>query len=124
MFLGQNNCKACHTEIYQHWRQTQHSRTFVVLRAKSMQFEPECLACHTTGYRHHNGYDEQTRTSLSNVQCEACHGYGTEHARDGKMLEEARDSCTLCHDNQKRPCFDHNEDPEFEYATYWEKIAH
>ena len=124
MFLGGNNCKACHTTIYQDWRQSDHSRAYTVLRAKSMQFEPECLACHTTGYRHQNGYDEQTRTSLGNVQCEACHGYGTAHQRDGEMLEMARESCTQCHDEDERPCFDDSKDARFEYATYWDKIAH
>ncbi len=124
MYLGGNNCKACHTEIYKQWRQSDHSRSYTVLRAKSMQFEPECLACHTTGYRHHNGFDEQKRTSLSQVQCEACHGYGTEHARNGDMLKTARESCATCHDNGRRPCYDEKKDADFEYATYWEKIEH
>ncbi len=124
MFLGANNCKACHTEIYQQWRQDPHSRAYTTLRARSMQFEPECLACHTTGYQHHNGFDEQANTSLGGVQCEACHGYGTQHARDGSMNEMARASCTGCHDNARRPCYDEASDTEFDYATFWEKIAH
>jgi len=124
MFLGANNCKSCHTDIYQQWRDTEHARAYTTLRARSMQFEPECLSCHTTGYQHHHGFDEQANTSLTGVQCEACHGYGTAHARDGAMLEMARESCTGCHDNARRPCYDETEDTDFEYAKYWEKIAH
>jgi hypothetical protein len=123
-YLGSNNCKACHTGIYQEWRQTEHARAYTALRAKSMQFEPECLACHTTGYQFHNGFDEQNRTSLSHVQCEACHGYGTQHVRDGEMNEMARESCTQCHDEDRRPCYDEASDVRFDYATFWEKIAH
>lgn len=123
-FLGNNNCKACHTEIYNQWRQTDHSRAHTALRAGSMENEPECLACHTTGYRHHHGYDEVQNTSLTQVQCEACHGYGTAHRRDGSMLEAARESCTMCHDNGKRPCYEEGKDAPFDYDTLWEKIAH
>jgi hypothetical protein len=85
--------------------------------------EPECLSCHTTGYQYHNGYDEQHRTAkLSGVQCEACHGYGSEHSRDGKYATVARESCLECHDLQNS----HHADDgyEFDYATYWEKIKH
>lgn len=123
-FLGNNNCKACHTGIYNQWRQTDHSRAYTALRAGSMEGEPECLACHTTGYRHYNGFDEEQRTSLTQVQCEACHGYGTEHARGGSMLDEARESCTMCHDNDARPCHDESRDAPFDYETFWQKIAH
>ena len=123
-FLGHGNCKACHTQIYQDWRHTEHANAYTGLRARNMQFEPECLACHTTGYRHYNGFDEQDRTSLSHVQCEACHGYGTQHARNGDMNELARESCTQCHDNDQRPCYDDSKDVQFDYATFWEKIAH
>ncbi len=123
-FLGNNNCKACHTGIYNEWRQTDHSRSYTALRAGSMQTEPECLACHTTGYRHLNGFDEEQRTNLTQIQCEACHGYGTEHNREGGMLEAARESCTMCHDDGKRPCYDESRDEAFDYDTFWQTIAH
>jgi hypothetical protein len=122
-FLGESNCKACHTDIHQQWRQTSHARTFASLRQAEAQLEPECLSCHTTGYRHHNGYDEQRRTNLVQVQCEACHGYGTTHSRDGSMLAAARESCTQCHIGA-RPCFDERSGQEFDYVQYWERIAH
>lgn len=123
-FLGDNNCRACHTEIHAQWRQTGHANAFTSLRARSMQNEPECLSCHTTGYRHHGGYDEMDRNNLVNVQCESCHGYGTAHARDGSMLELARESCTQCHDNTLRPCHDESKHEEFDYARFWQRIAH
>ena len=39
-----------------------------------------------------------------------------EHARDGRWRAQAKDSCTTCHDEENSPNFD--------YATYWEKIKH
>lgn len=124
LFLGDNNCRACHAEIHNDWRRTGHAKAYTTLRTRSMQFEPECLSCHTTGYQYHNGYDEHERTNLAQVQCEACHGYGTQHSRNGDMLELARESCTTCHDNSVRPCYDEQQDQDFDYARYWERIAH
>lgn len=123
-FLGDNNCKACHTEIHRQWRKTSHSRAHLSLRGRNMQSEPECLVCHTTGYRHYNGFDEHERANLSNVQCEACHGYGTQHDRTGEMLKVARESCTRCHVDSERPCHDEHKDEAFDYARFWERIAH
>ena len=94
-----------------------HSQVRKTIRNKGQNFEPECLSCHTTGYQHKNGYSDQAPYNrLSGVQCEACHGYGTEHARDGRWRAQAKDSCTTCHDEENSPNFD--------YATYWEKIKH
>ena len=56
------------------------------------------------------------RESLKNVQCEACHGYGTEHDRSGEWLAAARSSCVVCHDQANSP--------DFDYETYWSRIAH
>jgi len=122
-YLGEVSCKRCHEDIYEIYRQTPHRSAFNGLRSRGMNFEPECLSCHTTGYQYHNGYDEQHRTAkLSGVQCEACHGYGSEHSRDGKYATVARESCLECHDLQNS----HHADDgyEFDYATYWEKIKH
>jgi hypothetical protein len=53
---------------------------------------------------------------LIDVQCEACHGPGAEHARDGSYRERARASCVRCH----TPL----DDPDFDYERDWAAIAH
>ena len=122
-YLGEISCKRCHEDIYESYRQTSHRSTFNGLRSKGMNLEPECLSCHTTGYQYHNGYDEKRRKgNLSGVQCEACHGYGSEHTRDGKYAAVARQSCRECHDLQNS--YHADDGLEFDYATYWEKIKH
>jgi hypothetical protein len=53
---------------------------------------------------------------LVDVQCEACHGPGSEHVRDGSYRGRAVRSCVKCHNAETDPTFDYDED--------WPKIAH
>lgn len=115
-FLGERSCMACHDDQWKAYLNSPHRSAFATIRNKGQSAEPECLSCHTTGYLYKNGYNEESQVNLRNVQCEACHGYGTEHARDGKWVAQAKDSCVVCHDKKNSP--------EFDYATYWEKIKH
>ncbi|MCP4573038.1 MAG: hypothetical protein GY838_11845 [bacterium] len=116
-FLGDRACKACHETSWNAYASSAHKQAFRTLRAKGQGFEPECLVCHTTGFQHRNGYsDKSPYNRLTNVQCEACHGYGTEHERSGPWGAQAKDSCVRCHDQENSPNFD--------YETYWAKIKH
>jgi hypothetical protein len=116
-FLGERACKACHEDAWASYADSAHRRAFNTIRNKGQNFEPECIVCHTTGYQYKNGYAEQSPYNrLANVQCEACHGYGTQHDRQGGWAAQAKDSCLTCHDQENSP--------EFDYATYWEKIKH
>lgn len=116
-FLGDRTCFSCHEDAWKKYAESGHRRAFTSLRGDGQSTEPDCLVCHTTGYQYKNGYsDERPFNSLVNVQCEACHGYGTSHARDGKWRLQARNACVTCHDKANSP--------EFDYATYWEKIKH
>lgn len=116
-FLNENECRKCHQEIWEKLRGSGHSRALASLAVKGQSQNPECLVCHTTGYLYFNGYDERPpRSRLANVQCEACHGYGTLHERDGDWGRQARESCASCHDQENSP--------DFDFATYWEKISH
>jgi 2',3'-cyclic-nucleotide 2'-phosphodiesterase (5'-nucleotidase family) len=116
-FLGDRACKSCHEDSWKAYADSKHRQAYMTLRRKGQFTEPACLSCHTTGYQHQNGYaDESPYNRLVNVQCEACHGYGTEHARDGSWITQAKESCVTCHDAENSP--------DFDYATYWEKIKH
>jgi 2',3'-cyclic-nucleotide 2'-phosphodiesterase (5'-nucleotidase family) len=116
-FLGERACMSCHEDAWNVYMDTDHRSAFATIRSRGQSFEPECLVCHTTGFQFKQGYsDDAPFNKLKNVQCEACHGYGSQHARDGKWLAQAKDSCTLCHDKENSP--------EFDYAIYWEQIKH
>ena len=121
-YLGVHNCARCHVDVARDYAKSAHAQVYNTLQAKGQQNNAECLSCHVVGFDWINGYDQVAdpavagRESLKNVQCEACHGYGTEHDRQGNWLAAAQDSCEICHDQANSPNFD--------YATYWAKIAH
>ena len=118
-----HTCARCHSESARTYAESAHSQAFQTLVAKGQQDNPECVSCHVVGFEWANGYDRVAHTevpgrpALKNVQCEACHGYGTQHARgEGDWLQAARESCVLCHDQANSP--------DFDYESYWAKIAH
>ena len=121
-FLGVHTCARCHTDAARSYAQSAHAQAFQSLVAKGQDRNPECVQCHVVGFDWINGYDQVPdpevpgRQALKNVQCEACHGYGTDHARDGTWAAQARESCTVCHDQANSP--------DFDYESYWAKIAH
>ena len=121
-FLGVHTCARCHTAEARSYAETAHAQAFQSLVNKGQDRNPECVSCHVVGFDHVNGYDQVPdpqvagREALKNVQCEACHGYGTEHARNGVWTAQARESCVTCHDEANSPNFD--------YETYWARIAH
>jgi hypothetical protein len=121
-FLGSHTCSTCHREEDASWRNSAHARAWNSLLTKGQNNNPDCVGCHVVGFDYVNGYDRVPdrnvpgREALQNVQCEACHGYGTAHDRSGAWLAEARNSCVSCHDQANSP--------EFDYDTYWAQIAH
>jgi nucleotide-binding universal stress UspA family protein len=116
-FLGERSCRKCHQDIWAKLRDSGHQSAFASLGEKGQAYNPDCLVCHVTGYLYKGGYDDRPPYNrLANVQCEACHGYGTQHARDDSWARLARESCVACHDEENSP--------EFQFAPYWERIQH
>lgn len=121
-FLGVHTCARCHSDAARSYAQTAHAQAFQTLVAKGQDRNPDCVSCHVVGFDYVNGYDAVSdpnvpgREALKNVQCEACHGYGSEHDRNSQWAAQARESCTVCHDQANSP--------DFDYETYWARIAH
>jgi 2',3'-cyclic-nucleotide 2'-phosphodiesterase (5'-nucleotidase family) len=116
-FLGERTCIACHQDVWEALKDSGHENAMASLRDKGQTFNPDCLVCHVVGYTYKGGYDDRPPFNrLANVQCEACHGYGTMHERNGQWKAQARNTCVECHDKENSP--------QFDYATYWEKIKH
>ncbi len=63
-FIGAEQCKLCHRDVYQSWAKTPHARTPEWLSTSS----PDCLPCHATG-----------DMLVPSIQCEACHGPGEDY---------------------------------------------
>jgi hypothetical protein len=114
-FLGAEICRRCHERQFQSWATSPHGHALASLD-RPIQGKPrtdECLRCHVTGYGHSGGYSgaeaavqSGARPDLSNVQCETCHGPGSEHNRTGKVVVSEL-LCRSCHTPEWSPDFDY-----------------
>jgi len=163
-YAGQASCKMCHNKKpegaqWDQWKATKHASAIEALKspeAKAIAEKagvkgapneaPECLVCHVTGY------DAATKAAPAKIkieegiQCETCHGPGSNHLADGKALMLKKDAsidpkknintkpdekvCTQCH-NDKSPTWDPTrykleggKTAGFDFAQASKKIAH
>jgi hypothetical protein len=71
-YVGAEKCKMCHKVQYNSWLETTHATTTeVAMNATDLEFTADCLKCHATNA------DE----ALAGVQCEACHGPGSDYKK-------------------------------------------
>lgn len=110
-FIGAAKCKVCHKLQYDSWAATAHAKATSTAKAASRwPFEVACLACHATDR------DE----TLPGVQCEACHGAGSDYwpmqimkdrdkALAAGLVIPTQATCDGCHDgheHRQRVVFD------------------
>ncbi len=148
-YVGVTICKACHNSEKQGkqftiWSGTKHAEAFQVLQTpradsiakakgltKPAAESPECLRCHTTGFGSDAALFLKTFDVKNGVQCEACHGAGSDYKSVTVMKDSAKAAaaglivakgdpklCEKCH-NSDSPTM-----TSFDYATAWEKIKH
>ena len=125
-YVGAFSCASCHgkdsnNKIFSKWRLSKHSQAYVELSsqkaldiAKRMgvsgnpQQEGKCLACHTTGTAESESQFGESFNLVQGVQCESCHGSGSEYMADAVMrdpvaaaeaglLKVTEQSCVKCH---------------------------
>jgi predicted CXXCH cytochrome family protein len=120
VYLGLGTCMGCHTEAFRAYTRTGHARAYRTLAAEEVQRDTRCVPCHVTGYGERGGFSGVRRLNamveLIDVQCEACHGAGSSHSRDGAYRQAAAKSCVRCHTDE--------EDPDFNFDKDWPKVAH
>lgn len=162
-YVGSKQCKFCHNkpergEQFSAWKSNRHSHAFETLstheaarfaKIRGMSTAPSesatCLKCHVTGY------DVRTQTYPKKIaiedgiQCETCHGPGSAHVADGKILRMDKDAiidvsanikmpdeqlCVSCH-NPESPPWDpkkfttkSGETTGFDYEQAFRTIAH
>ena len=111
------SCARCHTEQYEHWKETPHAEAFTTLQESFESTDPACLRCHSTCQLNlKQDGSVPVPELLRGVQCESCHGVGTEHARDGSYGAIKVETCLNCHDDENSP--------DFDLATYLPKVTH
>jgi hypothetical protein len=144
-YAGVKKCKTCHLKQYKSWAETNMATSFenlesgVKAEAKSKAgLDPQkdythdtgCLKCHTTGYGRPGGFVSIEDTPhLANVQCEGCHGPGSEYSKlmkknkkfplaDAKAAgliipSEDKEGCLGCHG--KESPFNESVDPKYAF---------
>jgi len=120
-FVGGMKCKACHLAQYKSWEATKHAKAMDSLKDNEKK-DAKCLACHATG----QGKAAAEGAQLEGVQCEACHGPGSDYksptikskakwkenaeaqkklAQDAGMITTpTKGMCEACH-NKNSPTF-------------------
>jgi len=151
-FVGAKKCGMCHKKDdggnqLKIWEGSKHSKAFEVLKTaeadkiaaekgfKTKAAEtPACLICHVTGSDLDAKMLDKGFKIEDGVQCETCHGAGSEYKAKKVMenhakavengLREFKDEaaikalCVTCH-NAESPT-----SKSFDFAKSWEKIKH
>lgn len=124
-YVGAKVCSVCHQQTHKEWLGTSHVKalsTLIEYPQGDMSGNVVCLSCHTVGFGKPGGFVSlQTTPDLAGVQCESCHGPGSEHvARGGdktKILTLpnilSASVCGRCHRGSHHPQIEE-----------WENSAH
>lgn len=149
-YTGVKSCGMCHKKDkdgsqLKIWEESKHAQAFKVLaspEAKKIaaakgianpQKDETCLKCHAIGYQAGALVDKKFSIE-DGVQCESCHGAGSEYKsmkvmknhtaavsagmRDFSKDGSIKDLCITCH-NEKSPTF-----KGFNFEEKWKEIAH
>jgi YVTN family beta-propeller protein len=144
-FIGVMPCAQCHQQSkmgyqFSQWRQSSHAQAYAALatqcgyeiaRASGLKGDPQrsaqCLQCHTTGHGCDQASFRESFHLLDGVQCEACHGPGSDYSPEAVMLDKvaARNAGLWPVDQQTcQPCHENAHGKPFDYATAMKKINH
>jgi len=110
-YIGADKCKMCHKEQFTSWEGLAHAKAFDRLKDDE-KGKAECLKCHATG----------GAAEMPGVQCEACHGPGSEYKSIKVMKDQqaavaaglvlpTEATCKGCHEGAPHevPAFNYDE---------------
>jgi len=119
-YVSSAACSKCHLAQFMKWTNSAHAHATDPLPPRSNEFEASCLECHATGSRRASGTNKLEIARLQNVQCEQCHGPGSDHAaKPAKGYGRAasmQSACASCHTTETSP--------DFDLQAAWAKIKH
>jgi hypothetical protein len=84
-YVGAQICAGCHAQPTAVWSATRHAHAYPSLTEKHKAFDLDCVGCHVTGYEKPGGSTVTHVANLENVQCEVCHGPGSNHVAGGGL---------------------------------------
>jgi hypothetical protein len=119
-FVTSAACSQCHVAQYMKWANSAHAHATDPLPPRAFEFEASCLDCHATASKPASTTDKLETARLQNVQCEQCHGPGSNHvAKPGKGYGRVADMKTAC-----GSCHTSETSPGFELQAAWAKVKH
>jgi YVTN family beta-propeller protein len=145
-YVGALACGTCHkmasgNPAYEKWRASPHAQAYAVLgtdRASAIAGEagvggnPQdaspCLACHTTGAGEPQGRFAETFDVAQGVQCESCHGPGSDYMAEAIMRDPVAAAAAGLADVERSVCgschIEGGHGQEFDISTAWPEVDH
>jgi len=152
LYIGTQACGECHSgpdtgHQLEKWQLTAHAKAYTslakpesqeIVRLSGLTGDPYqlrmCLGCHATASEAEDWEKLPEFRIEDGLQCEACHGPGSEYATDSLMRDPklargaglmmpTKDDCRICH----RPKGSHDtvlKRKPFDFDAAWETIAH
>jgi nitrate reductase cytochrome c-type subunit len=150
-YIGIRLCKLCHNDkkderVYDAWKKTNHSRAYTDLKsqrgmeiAESMGVNGDpgdskkCLKCHVTGYDSEKT-KEASFSFSEGVQCEECHGAGSNYmsiltmkklangqipAKSVGLIKPTKKLCLRCHTPVDKHILPFDEKTRFKKIAHW-----
>jgi hypothetical protein len=122
-YVTDKGCTACHQQQTEFWERTHHAHAWQTMIDERAVSDLECITCHTVGFLKPGGFDRPDRVKgFENVQCESCHGPGSEHVSGVGFLDpdtivsrSAAMDCEGCHNMEHSP--------NFKRETYVPRVA-
>jgi len=115
-YLSVEACVECHEEEVSGWKTTPHAHAFETLKeqGEEKQSAQGCVKCHVVGFEKDGGFiDMELTPELKDVQCEACHGPGRQHAESEDPADIlVKPDAMLC-----RTCHTEGQDKNFDYES-------
>ena len=118
-YVGGERCQSCHAILYNAWEETAHAHAWATLE-ESDHAASYCNRCHTVDTEEitgNSGYDDAAISLYENVQCESCHGTGSDHAASPStafmQVDYAANGCGTCHEGTHHP-----------YLSEWQQSPH
>jgi hypothetical protein len=131
-YVSAETCKVCHPGTYAKWAGTKHAHAYEALTKdpkRNRESDADCVRCHTTGFAYNGGFvTAESTPNLKGNQCENCHGPGSLHAAAPDDQEQrkamARSASDFDKNHRCTECHTMDDSPEFNFTTYYGKIAH
>ncbi|MFH2037275.1 MAG: multiheme c-type cytochrome [Candidatus Zixiibacteriota bacterium] len=102
-YVGADKCKMCHKKdgVHPSWETTKHAKAWDLLSEEEKK-DKECVRCHSTG-------TTAEGELLVGVQCETCHGPGSDYKKMSTMKDRElaiaagllipnEKTCLTCHE--------------------------